>query len=661
MIRLRDLSLAFRERVILKGLNWQIGDRDRVGLVGDNGAGKTTLLKLIAGLTEPDGGSVEFVGPPVEIGYLPQDLAELGSGTVLELLRERAGMSALEAAVAEAEHRISECGEGSPDLPRLLAEHERAVAEFTRRGGWDFDPTARKVLRGLGFAPGDADRACGEFSGGWRMRIALAAVLMARPDVLLLDEPTNHLDSESMEWLEGWLRDHRGILIFVSHDRRFLDKMASEIAELARGEVTRYSMGYEAYVVEREASRERRERAYLEQREEIERLQKFVDRFRYKATKATQVQSRLKRLERMDVLEAETASRAASIRFPSASRSGNDVLRAAGLAKSYGPHAVYSGIDVDISRGERVALVGVNGAGKSTLLRALSCSEAQDAGTVKIGHGVRMAFYSQERAQDLNYAHTVWEEACRAGGTMSEADKRGLLGAFLFSGDDIYKPVRVLSGGEKSRLALFKLLLADANFLILDEPTNHLDMRTREIFQDALLDYGGTLLIVSHDRDFLDRLATRILELRDGRLRSFPGDYSSFIERRDAAQAAVAAEQAKPEAPTRRVEPSEQPDQPEQKRDKRAEAESRNMVYRVRKKYAAQIESAEHAIDTAEMRLREIDALLCDPDVLADSGIVQNLMKERASVEADVAAGYERWDELNAAMEAEVRALAEAR
>ena len=374
MIQMKKLSLAFGERIILKDVNWLVGDRARVGLVGENGAGKTTLLRVIAGETAPDEGSVEFGGAAV-IGYLPQDLAELGSGSVIDFLRDSAGLSVLRERLLEMERVISESGEGSRELSRYLVEHEAIEREFSLRGGYEFESAAGKVLRGLGFAHGDEARLCGEFSGGWRMRLALAAVLLRNPDILLLDEPTNHLDSESMEWLEGWLRDHRGIMIFVSHDRRFLGKMASEIAEIARGEITRYSMGYERYVAEREAESERRERMAAEQRERAERMRRFIDRFRYKASKAAQVQSRIKQLGRMEIYDTDPPSKSANIRFPEAPRSGRSVLMAQGLTKRYGDKEVFSLLDLEIYRGQRTALVGVNGAGKSTLLRVLSGTE----------------------------------------------------------------------------------------------------------------------------------------------------------------------------------------------------------------------------------------------------------------------------------------------
>lgn len=601
---------------------------------------------------EPDDGRVEYIGNAT-VGYLPQDLVELGDGRVLAFLREKAGLALLQERLAEVEQLVSESPEGSRELAKYLAEHERLEGDFAHRGGYEFDATARKVLRGLGFAPGDSERFCHEFSGGWRMRLALASVLLRRPDILLLDEPTNHLDTESMEWLEGWLRDHRGVMIFVSHDRRFIDKMATEIAELARGEITHYSMGYEQYFVEKEAARERLERTIEEQKERIEDIQRFVERFRYKATKATQVQSRIKQLEKMEIYEMDAPSKHVNIRFPEAARSGYEVVSGRGLAKRYGDIEVFRDLDIEINRGERVALVGVNGAGKSTLLRLLSGSEEPDEGKVQLGHNVKRAYFSQESAQNLDYSHTIWDEACRTGSKITEAEKRNLLGSFLFSGDDIRKPIRVLSGGEKSRVALFKLLLSDSNFLILDEPTNHLDMNTKEIFQRALLQYGGTLLIVSHDRFFLDNLVDRVVEIRDGRLYGYPGNYSRFIAKRE--EQLKADESPAKDIPGRTLPQARLPensDAGDSKEKRKREADERNRLYRERKVFADRIEPIEARIAASEARRDEIDAMLCAPELLADSSGLQQLMIERKELENSIAADYGQWEELAAALDA---------
>jgi ATP-binding cassette subfamily F protein 3 len=441
-----------------------------------------------------------------------------------------------------------------------------------------------------------------------------------------------------MEWLESWLRDYRGIIIFVSHDRRFLCGISTEIADLARGGITCYSMGYERYTAEKEAAAQRLERAAEDQRERIEHLERFVERFRYKASKASQVQSRIKQLEKMEIYEREEPGKGVKIRFPEAPRSGYEVVRARGLAQKYGDNVVFSGVNIEIHRGERAALVGVNGAGKSTFLRLISGTERPSEGSVKLGHNVKPAYFSQESAQNLDYSHTVWEEVSRTGSTMTEAARRNLLGSFLFSGDDIKKTVRVLSGGEKSRLALCKLLLSNSNLLILDEPTNHLDMKTSEIFQQALLQYGGALLVISHDRFFLDRFAERILEIRDGKLYDYPGNYSWFIERRAQTLAAYT--------------PGGVPDAgPARFQKRRHEAGERNRLYREKKVFADKIKPLEAEIARNETRRAEIDALLCDTETLADSDGVKKLMLERKEIENLLASDYKTWEELSAAME----------
>ncbi|MDR1516206.1 MAG: ATP-binding cassette domain-containing protein, partial [Synergistaceae bacterium] len=408
-------------------------------------------------------------------------------------------------------------------------------------------------------------------------------------------------------------------------------------------------------LAERESARERLERAIEDQKERIEHMQRFVDRFRYKSSKATQVQSRIKQLEKMEIYEMDAPSKTVNICFPEAPRSGWEVISGKGLSKNYGEIGVFRDLDLEITRGQRVALVGVNGAGKSTLLRLLSGVEQPDTGTVRLGHNVRRAYFSQESAENLNYSHTIWEEASRTGSKITETEKRNLLGAFLFSGDDIKKPVRVLSGGEKSRLALFKLLLSDTNFLILDEPTNHLDANTRAIFEGALLQYGGTLLIVSHDRYFLDNLADRVLELRDGRLYDYPGNYSRFIEKREEALKTETSEPAGRDAKSpdeRRAESGHNAsDTADYRAKRRQEAQERNRIYRERKIFTDRIEPLEKSITGAESRRDEIDALLSSADILADSAKVRELFVERSERTERIESDYKEWERLNEALE----------
>lgn len=602
--------------------------------MGANGAGKTTLLRVLAGIVEPDAGLVSMPSGN-ETGFLPQDLVEIDDMPLIGYLRRRAGLETLDAEIEAVERLMSGLEEGAPELSRQLAEHERLQREFDAKGGFGFDAEANQVLKGLGFRPEkDSPRRTSEFSGGWKMRVALAALLLSRPDTLLLDEPTNHLDSESMEWLENWLQDYRGTIIAVSHDRRFLDKLVTSVAELANGKIHIYKCGYEKYLTEREERRALLEAERERQKEKIEETTRFIERFRYKASKASQVQSRVKQLEKMEITELDGPRKNVGFKFPESPRSGLDVLTASCLSKSYDGQEVFSGVDITVQRGERVALVGVNGAGKSTLLRLLNKSEEPTEGSVVLGYNVKRAYFSQESAQNLDYGRTVWQEVNNTGSKLPEAEKRNLLGAFLFSGDDIHKSVPVLSGGEKSRLGLLKMLLSESNLLILDEPTNHLDYETKELFQRALLQYGGTVLIVSHDRAFLDDLATRVIEIRDGGIYDYKGNYSWFIEKR-------AAQTARRNIPAAGAAGSDRT-----KEDRRAAADERNRLYRERKAIEEKLKPVEGAIEAGETRKAEISELLCDGQVLSDSARVQELMIELKELEAGLAGLYPQWEEL---------------
>ena len=550
MIYLRDVSLSFADRKIFGKINWTITDRGRVGLVGDNGTGKTTLLRAILGVVDLDGGSIEIPDRKrVTIGYLPQDLVELEPAPLMDYLRRKSGITELEEAVNRGEEALSQADADDPAHEKLLKEYEAAVARFNARDGYAFDAQAKQVLAGFGFRNSDFTKNCVDFSGGWKMRIMLAVILLSRPDIMLLDEPTNHLDTESLEWLESWLKDYSGTIVTIAHDRVFLDKIVTVIAELANRTITIYKGNYSYYLAEKERRREALKKEMELQRAEIKRIKEFVERFRYKATKASQVQSRVKQLEKFNLLQEEGNGKTVTIHFPESPRSGKEVLTVRHLAKSYGDLTVFHDVNFTLYRGEKSAVVGVNGAGKSTLSRILSGAEAPSAGEVSAGLNVKMAFFSQESAQNLNYNRTIWEEVNAAGTRSNDQERRNLLGAFLFSGDDIYKEISVLSGGEKSRLALLKILLTDTNLLILDEPTNHLDIKTREIFQNALLNYQGTILIVSHDRYFLDCLVDRVFELRDGVCHEYRGNYSYFIEKRREEQSAALAPPPSPPSP----------------------------------------------------------------------------------------------------------------
>ena len=625
MIDIRNLTLSFGEHKIFSGLNLQIPNTARHGIVGANGAGKTTLLRVLMGEVEPDSGSVER-SRELTVGCLPQDLAELAPLPLMSFLKDRAGVSKIESKLRNIEERLSSSPENHEEL---LREHSRLERRFEDCGGFAFESIAMKILKGLGFRKGDEEKNCHDFSGGWKMRIAMAALLLSDFDVLLLDEPTNHLDTESMEWLEGWLRTHKGAIVSVSHDTRFLENMAESIADLENGVITLYPCGYDEYVQIKEQNLALQEKAFSRQQSEIKRIESFVNRFRYKATKAAQVQSRIKQLEKIERIELSQSRKSVKLSIPEAPQSGREVLRASDLSKSYNGVEVFSSVNFVVERGERVALVGVNGAGKSTLLRLLSLNEAPTSGTVKHGHNVKFSYYSQESALNIDYSKTVWEEARAVSSKLNDVERRNLLGAFLFSGDEIFKPASVLSGGEKARLALYKLMLEETNFLILDEPTNHLDTDTREIVERALLKYQGTLMIVSHDRHFLDALAERVLEIRDGRLYDYPGNYSWFLEKREESLLPKTADD-KPSKP------------------KKSKNDENLRTIRETKKQISQIEKK---ISEHEAKISGIDSSLCLPETLKDSQKVQSLMTERSSLERELKNLYSSWEELSLTLE----------
>ncbi len=641
MIFLRNVRLSFGARVLFGGIDWTITERSRIGLVGDNGTGKTTLLRAILGQVELDEGAVDIAGRRDRaVGYLPQDLVELDALPLMDFIKDRTAMGDLERSIRLCEEEISR--QATPSAA-ILEQYENLLTVFRNRGGYGFEARTRQVLRGLGFREGDFGKACSDFSGGWKMRILLSVILLSDPAVMLLDEPTNHLDTESMEWLEGYLGNYPGTLITVSHDRTFLDRMVNQIAELADGKISVFKGGYTFYLAERERRREILEQERLRREGEIRRTWEFVERFRYKATKARQVQSRIKRLERLEVLEDPGAARAVTIRFPEAPRSGREVLTVRDLSKSYGPLEVFRDLRFSVTRGDRVALVGVNGSGKSTLTRILSSDEDPSSGIVELGLNVQIGFFSQESAENLDYERTAWEEVRDAGSRGTDQERRNLLGAFLFSGDDIHKPIRVLSGGEKSRLALLKLILQDTNLLILDEPTNHLDLKTKDLFQDALLQYAGSVIIVSHDRFFLDRMVNRVLEIRDGRLHEYAGNYSYFIEKRALEQAGESEGTGPLAGGTR---------EPPPKEVRRLAAEERNRLSRARTSLKKEFSEVEGRIGALEADKTAREEMLCDPAVLRNGDRARLLHGELQCIRTDLEKLYERWSDLGQRIEA---------
>ncbi len=533
MIQLSSLSKSFGERVLLDSVTWQIDDRERVGLCGPNGAGKTTLLRMLAGLDEPDEGDV--IKPSgLTIGYLPQDgLVHAGRTVFEEASQAFAPLLAMKAEMHALEERMGAPDSSEDEQAAMLDRYSDLTDRFRLGEGYTVDLQVSTVLAGLGFRPDEYTRPADTFSGGWQMRLALAKLLLGRPGLLLLDEPTNHLDLEARNWLESYLREYPHAVILVSHDRFFLDAVVTKIADLNLRTLTDYHGNYSDYLVERDARIERLRAAKKEQDDEVARVKLFIDRFRYQATKAAQVQSRIKQLEKVVAIEVPPERKRVHFSFPAAPKSGRIVLELKHVRKAYGPVTVFQDLTLHIERGDRIALVGPNGAGKSTLMRMLSGEEAPDAGTCHVGHQVVREYFAQDEATRLDPTLTVYETLVSGSPMHMVPAVRNILGGFLFSGDDVYKKAGVLSGGERTRLAVARMLLRPSNLLLLDEPTNHLDLESKDVLLDALVDYGGTLIFVSHDRYFVERLATRIVDIGGGRAESFPGTYQEFLWRKE--------------------------------------------------------------------------------------------------------------------------------
>jgi len=529
LIQLSALSKSFGDRVLLDTVTWQIDDRERVGLSGPNGAGKTTLLRMLAGLDEPDAGLV--VKPTgLTIGYLPQDGLTHSGRT----LREEAALAFkplldMRDEIAQLEDRLGHDEASEAEHEAMLTRYSELQEAFRRSEGYSIDLKVTQVLRGLGFSEADLDKPTETFSGGWQMRIALARLLLGRPGLLLLDEPTNHLDLDARNWLEEYLTAYPHAVILVSHDRFFLDAVVTRITEIGMRTLTDYVGNYSAYVRERDARMERLRQQKRDQDEELERMRAFINRFRYQATKAAQVQSRIKMLDKIVPIEIPPERKRVHFHFPQCQKSGRMVLELKHVRKAYGTQQVFRDVSLHIERGDRIALLGPNGVGKSTLMRMLSGVEAPDGGTRTEGHQVVMQYFAQDEATRLDPTLNVYQTLAGESPIHMVPHIRTILGGFLFSGDDIEKPVRVLSGGERTRLAVARMLLRPSNTLLLDEPTNHLDLDSKDVLLEALEDFGGTLIFVSHDRYFVDKLATKVIDIGGGDATVYPGTYEEFL------------------------------------------------------------------------------------------------------------------------------------
>jgi ATP-binding cassette subfamily F protein 3 len=532
MLHLKELSKDFAGNPLFTRISWHLKKGERVALVGENGAGKSTLMKIIAGLAEPSSGEIQF-SRGARAAYLPQD----GIVTSGRLLFHEARSAFGELLAMEEE--LHGLGQDLERLPGDAPEHEQMLQrygelqeQFRHRGGYTMESEIGTVLKGLGFQQSDWYRDCGEFSGGWQMRIALARLLLQSPDVLLLDEPTNHLDIEARNWLEEYLCSYPGSVILVSHDRFFMDRVCSRIAEVWNHAISDYHCSYSRYLVQREERVAALREAKRIQDEEVGKTEDFIRRFRYQANKASLVQSRIKQLEKVERIVIPPERKRIRFHFPQAPKSGKIVMELKGLTKSYGSHTVLNHIDLAVEKGERVALVGHNGAGKSTLMSVLAGAEFQGGERI-VGHNVTMDYFAQDQADVLDFSRSAWDELYADAPYEMVPKLRDILGAFLFTGDDIHKMVGVLSGGERNRLALAKMLLRPSNLLLMDEPTNHLDLFSKEVLLDALRSFDGTVVFVSHDRYFVNGLANRIIEVEGGGLENYYGDYEYYLSKKE--------------------------------------------------------------------------------------------------------------------------------
>ncbi|MBK1880148.1 ABC-F family ATP-binding cassette domain-containing protein [Pelagicoccus mobilis] len=639
MITLRNITLQYGERYLFRDATASIGAKDRIGLVGANGAGKTTLLKLLAGKEPYDSGGIDKANY-VSIGYLPQDgIAAHGKTLYDEVHSAFTNIIELNKKIEEANTRLNDLDTASEEYAEtleLLGEWELQLEDLDVAR---LPSRIESILLGLGFQSSDMKRMTDEFSGGWQMRIALAKLLLAQPSLLLLDEPTNHLDVESQSWLEGFLRKYHGSLLMVSHDRAFLDSLTTRTFEVYQGALTVYTGNYSKY---ESASVERRtqlEKAYVKQQRELAKTERFIERFRAKATKAKQVQSRIKALEKVDRIEIEQDQSEVAFSFPAPPRSGQIVIEVQDLSKSYGELQVIRDANIRIERGDRIAVVGVNGAGKTTLAKILAGVEPYQSGERIVGGNTSISYFAQHQADELDPSLDIFETIERVAEVGNNTTLRTILGSFLFQGDDVFKKVKVLSGGERNRVALAKMLVQPANFLILDEPTNHLDIRSQDVLRRALDEYSGTFLIVSHNRDFVDSIVTKVLEVRKDGLSLHPGNVSDYLRRREE-QLAAQGRAASPRPPQQR-QPKESKGNPKEQRRLRAQQQAKL------KPLKDKLKKVEAEIAELESQQSEYETLMADPDFYKDNAKSQEVLTTYDANKAKIETAYETWSEVS--------------
>ena len=640
MLQLDGITLHFGDRALFDNISTIVNPGERIGLVGPNGAGKSTLLKIIAGLQNPDSGSVSISNEET-VGYLPQDGVEPDPELTVYEEVEQAFKEILELRdqLESLQSKMENLEPGSDEHNQAIQRFGTVQQQLENSGSYTLQADIERILMGLGFDEEDFIRSTTEFSGGWLMRIALAKLLLRKPTYLLLDEPTNHLDIVSLQWMEKFLTNYDGAVVIVSHDRAFLDTVTTRTLAVRNGDLGDYAGNYTFYEKKYEQEKELLEKKYENQQKEIKQTQEFIDRFRYKATKAKQVQSRIKQLEKMEKIELEEEQSNIGFNFPPPGRSGQIVLELKNVVKKYGDNVVFDGIDYEIERGDKIAVVGPNGAGKSTLIRILAGLEPITAGERKIGYNVEPGYFAQHQADELNPKNTPLEEMKQAATDQNETQLRTILGSFLFVGDDVFKKVSVLSGGEKSRVALAKMLLTSGNFLIFDEPTNHLDMQSKNILQQALQQYEGTLMIVSHDRDFLDPIVGKTLEVQPGRLKTWIGNVSYYLKRKaEEEQTAEEAEQKKKE--------QNKNEGVSRKEQRRLEAEKRNALSGKIKPLQKRLNKIEKEIEEMEERKSEIEEAMAKPNFYDDADNVKEVSMEYEEIKSGLADNLDKWEEI---------------